>query len=189
MPNETNLLSRSHRYAQPTHHFSEWVKRNLYFSKADNMVHWTAQGRERRGVRIDESKPAGTVTARGYRIITIMGKQHPATRIAWYLQTGVWPLSPVTTIDGTRTNYHIDNMTCDTLPLTDAQIRRIDEVVRQKQRYTLTELAAMARREVENYHAHPPTAQLWPVFEWLKRVKGPEARTAEQAVAAFELLA
>lgn len=189
MPNEHNLLSRSHRYSQPTHHFSEWVKRYLYFSNSDNMVHWTTQGRERRGVRIDESKPAGTLSGRGYRVITIMGKQHPATRIAWFLQTGTWPLSPVIVTDGTRTNYHIDNMTCDTIPLTPTQMARIDEVVRQKQRYTTLELEAMAHGEVANWRANPARAQLWPVFEYLRRLGSAEPHNAEHAISLFELYA
>lgn len=53
---------------------------------------------------------AGTVNAKGYRVIKLMGSRYRAHRLAWLYMYGVWPSADIDHINGTRDDNRIANL-------------------------------------------------------------------------------
>src|SRR5687768_10659471 len=53
---------------------------------------------------------AGTVDFRGYRVISIMGKDYKAHILGWFLYYGEWPNANIDHINGIKLNNWIDNL-------------------------------------------------------------------------------
>lgn len=55
-------------------------------------------------------KPAGTIDAHGYIVLTLKRKKFKAHRIAWLLVYGKWPNGEIDHIDGNKLNNKIENL-------------------------------------------------------------------------------
>jgi hypothetical protein len=53
---------------------------------------------------------AGTLSANGYFMVTVLGKQFYVHRICWFLAIGEWPKIGIDHIDGNKTNNYWPNL-------------------------------------------------------------------------------
>lgn len=53
---------------------------------------------------------AGTLNAKGFPVVSVCGKQHLSSRLAWLYMTGKWPGRNVIVIDGDRRNTAWSNL-------------------------------------------------------------------------------
>lgn len=78
-----------------------------------------------------------TVGARRYRYLTLQGVSTPAARVAWLLQYGAWPTTPVLFKDENPGNLRFDNLKLAQFPTikTLADGRRVYKMGKEAQRH------------------------------------------------------
>ena len=79
--------------------------RDLFEYRDDNL--WW---RERPAYRVDMSKPAGSVTSKGYRRIRVKGKLYQAHRLIWLYVYGEFPEGQIDHINGRPSDNRIENL-------------------------------------------------------------------------------
>ena len=79
--------------------------RDLFEYRADHL--WW---RERPANRVDMSKPAGSVKARGHREIMFKGKLYKAHRLIWLYVNGEFPDNTIDHINGDPSDNRIENL-------------------------------------------------------------------------------
>lgn len=62
------------------------------------------------GVIIRKGRVSETRSAKGYFVVRVGKKQHPATRVVWFWQTGALPAGNIVFIDGDRSNLRWANL-------------------------------------------------------------------------------
>lgn len=56
------------------------------------------------------NKEVGFISAQGYRLISTKGRTYQASRLAWFLHHGRWPLHNIDHIDGNPLNNRVHNL-------------------------------------------------------------------------------
>ena len=76
------------------------------FEYRDDQLYW----RERPSNNVDMSKPAGWITANGYRYIKVKGKEYGAHRLIWLYVHGEFPDNDIDHIHGKPLDNRIENL-------------------------------------------------------------------------------
>lgn len=82
------------------------VRELLQYNPETGVFTW----RVNRRPRGKAGEEAGAISAGGYRYIYLGGVGYPAVRIAWWLQTGMFPEGEVMLRDGDKTNLKWENL-------------------------------------------------------------------------------
>lgn len=84
----------------------ERLRELLSYNPETGEFHWV----DDRGNNRMKGKRAGTVNAKGYRVIEIDGKAHREHRLAWLYVTGDWPEQEIDHRDLNKLNNRFDNL-------------------------------------------------------------------------------
>lgn len=69
---------------------------------------WKINRRGYRGIKIGDR--AGSITKSGYRSIRIDGIAYRASRLAWFMDRGVWPIAEIDHKNTTRNDDRMENL-------------------------------------------------------------------------------
>lgn len=83
------------------HRSEKWFKESEKRSAHDNCNRWNTRY---------AGKVAGSLSARGYQQITILGRTVGVHQIVWLLSTGMWPQNSIDHLDGNIQNNNIENL-------------------------------------------------------------------------------
>ncbi len=103
MPNPTPLFfwaaGRHHQPMNPT--LEEFKKRVSYDPETGRITRLQANG---------QSKIAGSINYKGYRVVALKRKTYKAHRVAWLFVHGEWPREQIDHINGVRDDNRIANL-------------------------------------------------------------------------------
>lgn len=88
---------------------AECLRQLLAYDLATGIFTWLEDRKGRGGV-VRAGTVAGTFDAHGYRVITIDNRKYPASRLAWFYVTGVWPSFNLDRVDNDLTNDRFANL-------------------------------------------------------------------------------
>ena len=84
---------------------AEQLRELLRFDPETGVFSWAKNwGGKRRG------GPVGCLHPHGYVVIQVLGRQHPAHRLAWLHVHGAWPSSELDHINGVRDDNRVANL-------------------------------------------------------------------------------
>jgi hypothetical protein len=144
---------------------AEYVRSLLDYDPQTGVFRWRCN----RGLKNVGGKRAGTVTARGYRVIEIAGKTHREQRLAWLFATGHWPSGEVDHRDRDRSNNKLDNLRLAT--------RSQNTTNKAVQKSSQTGIKGVNRRENGTFRAYLSAQG--------RRINLGTFRTAEEARSAY----